>query len=137
MTKKKYAMVGIASKVDDNGVEHMYRVLIEYQDAIIDPDNSILIKFTNTRIVAVDPYFEENSQRSHRYLIEDDGYTLIEAKNEWESMYALKPALYKKRTYHLIRGRTDRVGLGKRAIFLAASDEDAIKKFRNRPECYS
>lgn len=129
-----YAMVPICTKYDDDDNLHVRRVLIKY-DELVNASNGFPIKyFTNTKILAKDPYFS-NEESSHKYTFYDDGYTLDEVKNELDDIYVIfaKEIMSKKREYHIVP-TFDVLTNKEPALFSAETDEEAIDKFTNREE---
>ena len=135
-----YAMIAINRKEDEAGKVHIRRVLISYKGRPTIGDFGIKY-FHNTRLIAVDPYFEDTT-RSHQYKFEDDGYTLISNDGPNAFLYVFKPELFKKRTYHILPHggeeiwdySEDKLVLTGYVRFKAKSDEEAIKIFHERKE---
>ena len=120
---KKYAMVAINTKRQDDGV-HMRRVLVSYAFKIT---KNKITTYYGTKLVSVDPYFSKPTA-THKYTLKDKYYKLdkVESDTGLEFLYSFNPKMYKKRRYHSI---------GKSAIeFTASSKQVAVHKFKMRKE---
>lgn len=121
--KKKYAMVVINTKRQDDGV-HIRRVLISYAFKIT---KNKITTYYGTKLVSVDPYFSQPAA-THKYTFKNTYYKLdkVESNDDLAFIYTYNSKMYKKRRYH---------SLGKSAIeFTALSKQVAVHKFKVRKE---
>ena len=128
-------MCAINRKYDENNNIVVRRVLIRY---VGKPQVKMGVKYFNSvKLVFADPYFN-NEKASHRYNLQDDGYFLLECKNDnLKQVYQKNNLLSEKRKYHIYPGDeyTTLFGNeGSKTIFKAKSDEEAIKIFNDREE---
>jgi len=93
--KRKYAIVAINKKEDDNGL-HLRSVLISY---LFKTHKEGLTYYHGTKLIAIDKYFTDPSA-SHKYTFKNSYYKLDEANNENAFLYSFKTDIYKKRKYH-------------------------------------
>lgn len=121
MRKKKYAMVGINSRQNEQGEEVVRRVLIEYNKY----QNYI---FYGTRFIEKDPYFYDKT-KSHQYKFKDDGY--IQLKPVYSQWYRKKRAYHYNVLYSIVYHIKQDLSP---ILFKAKSDEEAILVFNNRKE---
>ena len=120
---KKYAMVAINTKRQDDGV-HTRRVLLSYAFKIT---KNKITTYYGTKLVSVDPYFSQPTA-THKYTFKNTYYKLdkVEQNDDLAFIYNYNPRIYKKRKYH---------SLGKSAIeFTAPSKQIAVHKFKVRKE---
>lgn len=95
--------------------------------------------FYRTKLLAKDPYFE-TEESSHKYLFEDNGYTLLNVKetNSNGNRYNEQaPSIYDKRRYHVYLAPVANPLTPEQRHMCkiqANSDEEAIKKFHEREE---
>jgi len=125
-TAKKYAMVLIAPKQDEDGTPLYRRVLISYEDEIVDSKN-YRVFFDKTRFIDKDDYFKnENAHLKYEFL--DDGFILKEIADSHKEGH--EDLIGAKRCYH-----ENYFFFNMRAIrFEADSDEEAIRIFQERKE---
>ena len=125
-----YAMIPINFKYDENDKLHIRRVLIEYKKLRKDEFNRDIYYYDDTRLIDVDPYFLDKS-KSHQYIFEDDGYTLMDVRGDDYALYLLRGLIKDKRTYHSFEMSNSNY---KAILFNASTDEEALKKFHEREE---
>ena len=131
MAKKKYAMIAINQKIEDDGT-HIRRVLICYTDKSVDKR---ITTYKDTKFIIADPYFS-NNKSSHKYIFEDDGYILdkVSSENPYALFYIFKSDIYNKRAYRSIDGSASGYDIPKAIEFEANSKKEAIKIFNERNE---
>ena len=135
---KKYAMIPINTKEDEEGNLHVRRVLISYRFKTHSKINKkskyekVVASYRGTKIIAIDDYFK-NPKATHIYTFYDDGYALeLVRNNPNEFLYALKPEIYCTRTYHGLDKKYD--GYPSVIEFKANTKDEAIKLFNEREE---
>ncbi len=121
---KKYAMVVICCKSDDNGNPLVRRVLISYSFKT-KKRRECEIVYHRTRLLEVDPYFK-NSKSSHQYEFKNDGYFLKSGAEDYAS-----ELIGKKRKYHY-HDTPWFPGVYAPIEFKAKKDHEAIEKFNSR-----
>ncbi len=93
---RKYAMIPINSKVNENGNTLIRRVLISY---LFKVKKGITTTYYFTKILAKDSYF--NNYSSHQYIFKNNYYILKSVKNKKaKKEYDAHPEIYLKRKYH-------------------------------------
>lgn len=122
-----YAMIPINFKYDDCDRIHIRRVLIEYKTT---HQEEKVIYYNDTTLVDVDAYFLDK-ESSHQYIFDNDGYTLIDCLSEDCLPYLVKGILQNKRKYHSFDVEDAKY---QAILFIAKSNEEAIKKFHTREE---
>lgn len=123
---KKYAMVLIAPKQDEDGTNLYRRVLISYGDEIVDSKN-YRVFFDKTRFLDKDDYFKDE-KANLKYEFLDDGFILKSIAESHREGH--EDLIGTKRRYHENCSYFET-----RAIrFEADSDEDAIRIFHERTE---
>lgn len=124
---KTYAMIPINYKYDENDNLLVRRVLIEYKTKTQE-DN--IIYYNDTTLIDVDAYFLDKT-KSHQYVFDNDGYTLVDVLDDKALLYALKGITSNKRRYHSF----DTINKESQAIlFIAKNDDIARKRFHEREE---
>lgn len=122
---KKYAMIPINRKYDEDNTLHIRRVLISYEKKKKKSLHGMPISyFEGTKLIEVDDYFKEN--HSHTYKFTDTTYTLVDCDAESKKLYG--DMLSEPRKYHAFEGSTIYGAI----LFKASSDQEAIKKFKER-----
>lgn len=124
---KTYAMIPINFKYDENDNLLVRRVLIEYKNKTQEKN---VIYYENTTLVDVDAYFLDKT-KSHQYVFDNDGYTLIDVLDDKALLYVLKSLVQAKRKYHSFDNSNEKV---KAILFIAKNDNDARKRFHEREE---
>lgn len=135
---KKYAMIPINTKEDENGNLLVRRVLISYTFKTHHQINKksvhekVVADYRGTKIIAIDDYFK-NPMSTHQYEFFDKHYILSSVHNNPnEVMYCLKPEIYMIRTYHGLDRKYDDYPVV--VEFKAKTREEAIKIFNERKE---
>lgn len=138
---KKFAMVPICFKEDENRNLIVRRVLISYRFKTHKRSKIKSLKglrwtyYHGTKFVSYDDYFTK-SEASHKYSFFDKEYLLEEVTNEREVLYMLNPDIYAFRKYHaLTKPYKNIFGEYPHTIeFKAKTEEEAIKIFNEREE---
>ena len=112
---KKYSMIPINRRYDNEGKRIVRRVLISYTKK---DSNGV---YLHSKIIEKDPYFKDINS-SHQYLFEDDGFRLVH--DDYGDNYLLE----QKRPYEYSAGDL----FEKSYEFTAENDEQAIKLFNER-----
>lgn len=123
---KKYAMVLIAPKRTEDGTNLYRRVLISYEDEIVDSEN-YRIFFDKTRFIDKDDYFK-TGKANLKYEFLDDGFILKSIAESHKEGH--EDLIGTKRRYHENCSYFETRALR----FEADSDEDAIRIFHERTE---
>lgn len=135
---KKYAMIPINTKEDEEGNIHVRRVLISYRFKTHSKINKksnyekVVANYRGTKIIATDDYFK-NPNATHRYTFYDNGYALESVHNNLNGfLYAFKPEIFYMRVYHGLDRKYD--GYPSVIEFKANTKDEAIKLFTEREE---
>lgn len=134
---KTYAAVPINIKDMDDGT-HVRRVLISFEDVRSEEFHGWPMEvFYGTKLLAKDPYFE-TEKSTHKYILEDDGYTLVTVQNNPNGkLYEEAKEIYNKRRYHVYLAPVANPLTSEQRHLCkiqANSEEEAIKKFHEREE---
>lgn len=122
---KKYAMIPINSKENDEGQPVIRRVLVSYSHTV-QKDGQVFYK--KTKLIDVDPYFKQ--ERSHKYTFKNENY-ILERVSNINSIFG-SGIVGVPRQYHYVISKDP---LKPPAIeFEAISDENARVIFHNRNE---
>lgn len=114
---KKFAMIPINRRYDEEDHRIVRRVLISYENK---DDQGV---YQNTKLIETDPYFKDPNA-SHRYIFTDHCFELIyDASGENYKLDMPQPYQYKRELF-----------LDPAIEFEAASQPDAIDQFNNREE---
>lgn len=137
---KKYAMIPINTKVDENGNRLVRRVLVSYlfktHKKASGFKNLKVATYHGTKFIFSDAYFTEDNP-THKYIFENKKYKLYKVEGSPVSiLYTLKSGIYEKRTYH---GVDDKCGTYPAFYpyvieIKAKNDQEAIEAFNARGE---
>lgn len=127
---KTYAMIPINYKYDENDNLLVRRVLIEYKSTTHENNIVDTIYYNDTTLIDVDSYFLDKT-KSHQYIFDNDGYTLVDAMDDKALLYVFGGLVNAKRKYHSFSNVSKEVSA---ILFIAKNDDDARKRFHEREE---
>ena len=133
---RKYAMIPICFKEDENRNLIVRRVLISYRykthKKVL---NTTMAVYHGTKIIAKDAYFL-NERASHKYTFSNRYYVLKEVNNDNAFLSSWKGLVFTKRRYHgFDKPYSNCTGVYPTVIeFKARNNQEATDTFNTREE---